>query len=189
MIRDDPDGLLVERLKGGDDTAFGELLERYRRKAISMAYHMVGNLEDAEDISQEAFVLVYTKVKGFRGESSFRTWFYKVIVNLCRSHNRRRRLLKMLTLGSEGKSQGSSEIEMSQTEAGMEDEKGELKRAIGEAIHSLPARQREVFVMKHLQGMKIHEIAMSLNCAEGTVKAHLFRAVKELQKGLKDYGL
>jgi len=63
-----------------------------------------------------------------------------------------------------------------------------LKRTIREAIHSPPVRQREVFVMKHLHGMKIHEIARSLNCAEGTVKAHLSRAVKELQKGLRVYG-
>ncbi|HAG51057.1 MAG: hypothetical protein A2X87_06380 [Deltaproteobacteria bacterium GWC2_42_51] len=187
------DNLLIEQFRSGDNRAFEEIVRRYRDKAHGLAYHLLGNREDAEDISQEAFVIVYKKVSGFRGESSFKTWFYRIVVNLCHSHLRRRRWKNMIGYGS-GNEKGDEKAiidEMSlrtmAKDVSAEMDKVKLKNAVENAIRSLPAQQREVFVMKHFHGMKISEIAECLKCAEGTIKSHLFRAIKNLQEILRDF--
>jgi len=187
------DNLLIEQFRSGDNRAFEEIVRRYRDKAHGLAYHLLGNREDAEDISQEAFVIVYRKISGFRGESSFQTWFYRIVVNLCHSHLRRRRWKNMIGYGS-GNEKGDEKAiidEMSlrtmAKDVSAEMDKVKLKNAVENAIRSLPAQQREVFVMKHFHGMKISEIAECLKCAEGTIKSHLFRAIKNLQEILRDF--
>jgi RNA polymerase sigma-70 factor (ECF subfamily) len=185
--------LLIDKFKNGSTEAFEEIVRQYREKAYSLAYHFIGNREDAEDISQDAFVIVYKKASEFRGESSFQTWFYKIIVNLCRNHLRRRRWKKVIGLDSrENKMDEKMLIDEISAKADTCDvkyslENMELKQAIEDAIKMLPAQQKEVFIMKHFQEMKISEIAKCLQCAEGTVKSHLFRAVKNLQDMLKGF--
>lgn len=188
------DNLLIEQFRSGDNRAFEEIVRRYRDKAHGLAYQLLGNREDAEDILQEAFVIVYRKISGFRGESSFQTWFYRIVVNLCHSHLRRRRWKKMIGYGS-GNEKGDEkaiidEMSISRTTANdvsAEMDNVKFKNAVENAIWSLPVQQREVFVMKHFHGMKISEIAVCLKCAEGTIKSHLFRATKNLQEILRDF--
>ncbi|MBI5025914.1 MAG: RNA polymerase sigma factor [Nitrospirae bacterium] len=179
---------LIKGLKAGDAEAFNELVERYKRMGFSLAYNMVGSIEDAEDVSQEAFAIVYTKIKGFRGDCSFKTWFYRIIINLCRKHYRKNKFASIISLNIFPDTDEEKTIEI-KAKDNVEREllSRQLNSAITAAVRKLPAKQREVFVMKHLRGMKIHEISEVLNCAEGTVKAHLFRAVKGLQKRLKGF--
>lgn len=106
---------------------------------------------------------------------------------MCRSYNRRKRVFEVFTFGLRGDLSRNSEIEIYRAEGRIEIEKEETKKVIDDAIHSLSTKQREIFVMKHIEGMKIHEIAKSLHCAEGTVKAHLFKAVKKLQNNLGEF--
>jgi RNA polymerase sigma-70 factor (ECF subfamily) len=89
---------IIQRLKAGDHEAFGWLVERYKKMGFSLVYNMLGSVEDAEDISQEAFAIVYSEIKKFRGESSFKTWFYRIIVNLCRRHYRKNRFASFISL-------------------------------------------------------------------------------------------
>lgn len=146
---------------------------------------MTGNPEDAEDISQEAFVIVYSKINTFREESSFKTWFFKIILNLCRRYYRRKKLRSLISFDIINK-HGDDQLEKAGTETDPERELSSRQtgRAIFSALRKLPAKQREVFTMKHLRGMKINEISEVLDCKEGTVKSHLFRAVKKLQESL-----
>lgn len=187
------DNLLIEQFRSGDNRAFEEIVKRYRDKAYGLAYHLLGNREDAEDISQEAFVIVYRKISGFRGESSFQTWFYRIVVNLCHSHLRRRRWKNMIGYGS-GNEKGDEKaiidemsIRTTANDVSAEMDNIKFKNAVENAIKTLPSQQREVFVMKHFHGMKISEIAVCLKCAEGTIKSHLFRAIKNLQEILRDF--
>jgi RNA polymerase sigma-70 factor (ECF subfamily) len=179
--RYDPEGALIDRVKQGDEEAFEELVERYKGMGFSLAYRLLGNPEDARDISQEAFAQVYLHIKDFRGESTFKTWFYRIIINLCR-RQWQRKTTSSLDLYIE------REVEP-QAREGVEEEvkRKELRAAIEEAVRGLPAKQREVFIMKHMEGMKISEISEVLKCAEGTVKIHLFRAVRALQERLKGW--
>lgn len=179
------DDELVNRCRSGDNMAFNELIERYKKMGFSLAYNMTGAVEDAEDISQEAFVAVYANISKFRGGSSFKTWFYKIVLNLCRRNHRRKQVASFLPFtffNKEGEEQtievkadSNPEKELSNTQSG---------KVIREAIRELPIRQKEIFIMKHIKGMKIIEISEVLQCAEGTVKSHLFRAVKKLQDSL-----
>ncbi|HHT9117118.1 MAG TPA: RNA polymerase sigma factor [Candidatus Hypogeohydataceae bacterium YC38] len=183
MDRLGPESDLIKRIQEGDEEAFTELVERYKEMGFSLAYHFLGNPEDARDVSQEAFAQVYLKIKDFRGESSFKTWFFTIILNLCRKQRRRRASPATLSdsnLEEELGLQAQKDVEE-------EVERAELGVAIEKALKELSSKQREVFIMKHMEGMKISEISGVLNCAEGTVKIHLFRAVRALQERLKEW--
>ena len=184
MERYDPENTLIERIKEGDERAFEELVNRYKGMGFSLAYRFLGNPEDARDISQEAFARVYLHIKNFRGESTFKTWFFRIIINLCRRSIsvRQRKTVQSLDLYMEKEMdpQAPEDVEV-------EVKRKELKAAIEGAVMGLPTKQREVFIMKHMEGMKISEISEVLDCAEGTVKIHLFRAVRALQERLKGW--
>ncbi|MFQ5330273.1 MAG: RNA polymerase sigma factor [Thermodesulfobacteriota bacterium] len=177
---------LAELVKSGDESAFTKLLERYRALAFSLAYNMTGSIAEGEDISQEAFTILYTKVGNFRGESSFKTWFYRIVINLCRRHHRRSRIVRFTSLSF--LTQGGEEREVDiRVERTPEDETAanQTGASINLAIKKLSMKQREVFILKHMKGLKIGEIAAVLGCSDGTVKSHLFRAVRALQQELQ----
>ncbi len=191
------DEILIERFKNADIEAFNELVNKYKRKAYYFAYNMLSNYNDAEDMSQEAFVRVYKNITKFKGKSSFQTWFYKIIINLCRSHLRHRYLVSKFSFHFRQEDEMSDKPQKS-LENSVEDTywqsspvkasiNKELNRAINNAVQSLSKQQKEVFILKHFQDLKISEIANVLMCAEGTVKAHLFKAIKNLQEKLEDY--
>ncbi len=178
---------LVRRIKSSDDAAFNVLIERYKKMGFSLAHHMTGSIEDAEDISQDAFVIVYEQIAKFRGESSFKTWFYKIVLNLCRRHYKKNRLASVFSIHSLFHKEGEEKEMSIPVESNPESEllTKQMGGSIMAAITKLSAKQREVFVMKHIKGLKISEIAEIMGCAEGTIKVHLFRAIRELQKTLK----
>jgi len=180
-----PDVAIIDRCRAGDESAFAVLVDRYAKRAFALAYRMTGSVEDAEDLSQEAFVVVFRKLGTFRGESRFSTWLYRIVLNLCRRHYRRQRLRAALSFSSSGEKEMQVEPRTDETPESrlVAAERG---RAALEAVRKLPAKQREVFVLKHLEGLKIREIARVLSCAEGTVKAHLFRAVRAVEKSMEE---
>lgn len=183
MERHDPESALIEKIKEGDEGAFEELVDRYKGMSFSLAYRFLGNPEDARDISQEAFAQVFLHIKHFRGESTFKTWFFRIIMNLCRRSALGRQKKVMPSLNPYLEEMGP-EV---QEDVAEELKKKELRIAIEEAVRGLPTKQREVFIMKHMEGMKISEISEVLKCAEGTVKIHLFRAVRTLQEKLRGW--
>lgn len=87
---------LIEHIKQGERASFDKLVSLYQQRGLSIAYNMVGNLEDAKDVLQEAFVKVYLNIKGFQGKSSFSTWFYRIIVNCCLDSLRKRKRSKVV---------------------------------------------------------------------------------------------
>ncbi len=189
------DGQLVERLRDGDLSAFRELVNRYKKRAFYLAYRLLSDREAAEDISQEAFIRVYKKIKEFRGDTSFQNWFYRIILNLSRSHLRHRYFINRFVLWFKKAEEGEIEKSLETLPSPPSPESNPLQAAlarerkerIDSAIQSLQGNQREIFVLKHIEGMKIKNIAEILNLKEGTVKIHLFRAVQKLQEALKEY--
>lgn len=187
------DEILVQRLKKGETIAFDVLVERYKKKAYFLAYRLVSNKEDAEDLSQEAFVRVYKNISKFRGDASFQTWFIRILINLCRTHLRKRYILGMFIgkkreISYENNEEKDQQIVDTDTGGNPEENSSriDLRVSIEEAVNRLSRQQKEVFLLKHYQGLKIEEISNVLGCATGTVKTHLFRAVNILQKELKD---
>lgn len=178
---------IIERLRSGDKQAFEKLYEEYKKMVLYMAYDLTGVMQEAEDIMQETFTRVYTGIKKFRGESSLKTWIFKIMLNLCRSSNRRKKVASFFGISSvsrDGNEEYSIDIGINDDHADNIYHRQRL-RAVRNAIIKLPGRQKEVFVMKHLKEMKISEIADVLGSPEGTVKANLFKAVQSLRNMLK----
>ncbi len=181
---------ILSRLKDGDSLAFEQVMNEYKRMVFHMAYEMTGDFHDAEDIAQEVFVRVFTGISGFREEASLKTWIMKITINLCRRHHRRKKLLSIFGFSSTERNDSRQESNIKdipiEYDPYNEIQRKERMRRLREAIQRLPLRQREVFVMKHLKGMKIREIAQVLGCADGTVKANLFKAIDNLRNFCKE---
>jgi RNA polymerase sigma-70 factor, ECF subfamily len=185
---------LVIRTRAHDPWAPGELVHRYQQKAYAIAYHFTdGNVQDAEDLTQEAFLRAFQNLENFRGDSSFYTWFYRILVNVCLDGRRRRSRWRQVFLPwkHDSTDKGLSPEERPDPEAHERSLKAisekELSRDIRKSLKSLPEKQRLAFQLKALHGMSIQEIARTMGTAEGTVKSHLFRATHFLREKFKDW--
>lgn len=185
---------LVVRARKRDQAAIEDLVKRYQQKAYAIAYHFTdGNVQDAEDFTQEAFLRAFQNLENFRGDSSFYTWFYRILVNVCLDGRRRRNRWHKVFLPWQRESQekGLSPEERPDPEAHERSLKiisqKELSRDVRESLKRLPEKQRLAFQLKALNGMSIQEVARVMGTAEGTVKSHLFRATQFLRERFKDW--
>lgn len=188
---------LVTRAQDGEKWATEELVSRYQQKAFSIAYHMCAeDSEEAQDLTQEAFLRAFRSLGKFRGDSKFYTWFYRILVNICldkRRHRRRwqRVFVPWRPVKAEKNLSKNAPEEQSDMDPGNNPIKvlsrKQLSKDIRKSLKSLPEKQRTVFQLKVLDGMTIREIAEVLGAAEGTVKSHLFRATRFLREELKGW--
>jgi len=191
---DDPE--LVERAKRHETAAAEELVRRYQEKAYAIAYRTCsGDAEEARDLTQEAFLKAFRNLHQFKGQASFYTWLYRIVVNTCLDGARRQKRRKWFfsTWRSE---QEEKKIRDEVEEAPDQHISGnpaatlnrkELKAQVKKALSELSASQRMVFEMKIFDEMSISEIAKIANIAEGTVKSHLFRATQHIRKALSEW--
>jgi RNA polymerase sigma-70 factor (ECF subfamily) len=170
---------LVRSFKAGDRAAFDEIARRHWQRVYRLAWGFVRDAFAAEDLTQEVFVKIYTSLHRFREESALSTWIYRVTVNACRDLLRRRR-------------PGETELDealLASSAPRPEEEAaaGELRVDLSRAIAALPARQREVILLRHFEKLDVEETAKAMGCAEGTVKAAHFAAVRKLRGLLGRY--
>jgi RNA polymerase sigma-70 factor (ECF subfamily) len=180
---------LVERAKGGDAQAFRDLVERSRQNVYRLAYNLTGNRLDAEDLSQDVFIKAYRSLPKFRGDAKWSTWLYRITVNTCMDHGRTKAGKKMESSFNQEETQAEYEVERSR-DAVSPDRKAEsaiIQEQIESAMNALTEQERSVFVLRHYHDFSLKQIAETLEIAEGTVKAYLFRAVRRLQEKLSFY--
>ena len=179
---------LVASARRGDRHAFEELVDRHKQKAYHIAFDFARDREDAKDLSQEAFLKAFTNLKHFDGRSSFYTWFYRILVNLCLDYKRRQRRTPAETFDEavENEVEPTHQPEKPRSPDQQVWAK-QFSLRIGQALDELPARQRTAFVLKNHQGLSIKEIAELMETAEGTVKVHLHRAVMALRERLAEF--
>lgn len=177
---DDAD--LIARAAEGDLNAFVTLIERHRAMVYRVAFQYAGNHHDADDIAQEVFIKVHRSLGGFRQDAQFTSWLYRVAMNTCIDHGRRRTFTCSLDRREE-----ETAFEVAAAEPGPEQRvyAGEVRQAVDAAVDDLPPQQRLVFTMRHFEGMKLIDIAEALGIAEGTVKRQLHSAVHRLRRSLK----
>lgn len=185
-VRDDlTDEILIEKFRAGDDHAFTMLVKRYQVRVANMASMLVGDDHHGMDIAQDAFVKVYENLGRFRGDSGFYTWLYRIVYNCAMNHIRKRRISSWLPLGGDDE---EIDVPSDTPDPAKCFEDAEIRRAVNQALKKLPVRQRTVFTLKQLDGLKFREIADVLEITEGAAKASYFHAVKKLQDHLKEYG-
>lgn len=179
--------LLIERCREGNEEAFGELVTLYQNKVYTMCMHLAGNPEDAKDLAQEAFIRVYHALPGFRGQSAFTTWLYRIVFNLWSNELRKRKKNYTVSLDSPIHTEGG---EIQRTPA---DEKQnpellleamEERRLVWQALDSLNQEQRTVLVLREMHGYSYDEMARGLGWSPGTVKSRLNRARIQLKEHL-----
>ena len=182
---------IIAQVKAGNSKAFCELVERYKEKAVSIAYSFCANYEDAKDLSQEAFIKAFKSIGGFKAQSKFYTWFYRILVNICKDYLRRRKSNKFINFSVKFRVKDGMDIFESVASntpnPGQKLVNKELGERLTKAISSLPPKQRIVFTLKNIHGLTLARIAEITGVALGTVKAHLFKATMNLQSRLEGY--
>jgi len=160
---------LIELVKKGKREAYHEIVSRYMKKAYYVALSFVHNHQDALDISQEAFIKAFRKIKNFSTQKPFFPWFYKLMKNLCLDHLRRGSRVKEIPL---------ERIPVHAEER----EDREMKEVLWRGIESLPFEQREIVILRYFQQMSYSEIAEMTEKPIGTVMSSLYYAKKRLKK-------
>lgn len=181
------DDLLVERAKRGDVEAFEQLISQYEKKVVNTAYRLTGNIEDAMDVAQEAFIRAYSSIPEFRGDSSFATWLFRIVHNACLDELRKRKRQRVTSLDEPVQSSDGEmerQLAVANSSDGPEEalERVEVQRAVQESINALDEEYRIVIVMRDIQGYSYNEIAETLGINLGTVKSRLNRARNALKE-------
>jgi RNA polymerase sigma-70 factor (ECF subfamily) len=180
------DAELIERVANGQAEAFADLVHRYQDRLFNTCWRICGHLEDARDLTQEAFLKAYENLATFRYQSSFYTWIYRVAVNLALSHRRsgaKKRMPSLDQLNSKG-----TQAEALKTRTGKAAEdpaiEPDLQAAVLHALQALEDEQRAVVVLRDIEGFDYNEIGVILDIPPGTVKSRLHRARMALREAI-----
>jgi RNA polymerase sigma-70 factor (ECF subfamily) len=182
---------LVKQCQAGQTEAFDQLVNRYRSRVFAMIYNMVHNEQDAWDLAQDSFVKAWKSIKRFRGQSSFYTWLYRIVMNVTIDHARKKQIKGTGTEFNDEVKLGDIEpaartAPRSEPLPHRQMERSEIRGRIDAAIAQLTPEHRAVILMKETEDMQYHEIAEALGCSIGTVMSRLFYARKRLQNLLRD---
>jgi RNA polymerase sigma-70 factor, ECF subfamily len=168
---------LIDRILGGNRLAFEELVSRYRTSVYHLTYRMVHDFEDAADLSQETFLKAYQGLKRFKKQSSFHTWLYRISVNLCINHLRKKGNRQYVGLENAQAVRDPEVLEKIARE--------EVQTLVNNAVSALPEKQRAAVILRVYHGLSHKEISGVLGCSVGTVKANYFHAIRNLRKSLE----
>ena len=179
---------LVALSQQGRRECFEVLVRRYMEKAFHIAFNFTRDTETAKDLSQDAFLRAYSNIKHFDGRSSFYTWFYRIVVNLCLDHARRHRKVAWESLDQMAGESG--EQTQFADSAGAPDDyavAGETQRRVDQTLETMPKKQRTAFLLRNHQGLSIADVAKVMKTTEGTVRVYLHRAVSALRQSLLEF--
>jgi RNA polymerase sigma-70 factor, ECF subfamily len=179
---------LVALCQQGDRNCFDVLVRRYMEKAFHIAFNFTRDTEVAKDLSQDAFVRAYANLKQFDGRSSFYTWFYRIVVNLCLDHARRQRRVGWESLDQMSEESGEH-AEFADTTFAPDEHAiaGEAQRRVDHTLETMPKKQRTAFLLRNHQGLSIADVAKVMKTTEGTVRVYLHRAVAALRQSLLEF--
>lgn len=175
--QDPIDARVIRACQEGDREAFRQLFEAYKDRVFSIACYSLGNQAAADDVTQQIFVKLFTRIGQFRGDSEFTTWLYRLVINSCLDERRKqKRFLPVEEFPM------SKAIYKKSPETGYE--RREIAGSVREAIGGLKPKMRLPIILKYIEGLSYEEIAGVLGCSKGTVASRLNRAHKALAKRL-----
>ncbi len=185
----DEDIDLMLRLKAGDQAAFRTLVERHKLTVLNLCLRFTGNRDDAEDLSQDVFIRVYQAAPRYEIKAAFTTWLYRITVNVCLNHQRRKKILNFFSLNQRHTAAATADHhwpELVQPQRPDTDlEQKELQQLVQSAIESLPENQKAVLILHRYQNLSYQEIATVLQTTVSAVESRLHRARVNLKKQLR----
>ena len=188
MTDRESDQILVERVQQGDKQAFGLLVSKYQRRLVRLVSRLVRDPAEVEDVVQEAFIKAYRALPGFRGESAFYTWLYRIGINAAKNY-----------LASRGRRPPTT-TEFDSEEAEVFDDAEQLRDqntperilmskeigvTVNAAMEALPEELRNAIVLREIDGLSYEEISQVMNCPIGAVRSRIFRAREAIAEKLK----
>jgi RNA polymerase sigma-70 factor (ECF subfamily) len=176
------DAALVQAAQKGDMSAFEELVARHRDKIYGRAFSMLRNEDEAIDLSQEAWVKAWQRLRQFQGESSFVTWTTRIVINLCLDQLRKQKRQRTESIEQLDEEAGGVERQMPVVNGNPTEglERQELRQRIDEALRQLSTEHRTVLVLHEFEGLEYKAIAQTLGCSIGTVMSRLFYARRRM---------
>ncbi|MFI3291286.1 MAG: sigma-70 family RNA polymerase sigma factor [Opitutales bacterium] len=190
IARVDSDIDIISRVKEGDMQAFDTLVNKYRERLFSVVYGITSNREDAMDITQDVFIKAFKSLAGFKNNSSFYTWIYRIAVNMSINFVKKNRFRRFFSF-----EKINEEIAPAEIIDALVEKKGarnsillnELKEKLNEALQNLSIEHRTVVILHEVEGLSHSEIAEIVGTKEATVRSRLFYAKQQLQAMLKNY--
>jgi RNA polymerase sigma-70 factor (ECF subfamily) len=193
-VKEDSDRQLVEKARQGDAQAYATLVKRYERRVYAVAYGMLRNSEDAQDVAQDGFIKAYRYLARFKGSSSFYTWLYRIVVNLCIDHLRKRSRVSQVEYDDrlrrpDDGAEAGADLKPSNLDANPHKSlaRKELTEQMQKGLDSLSEKHRAVIVLRELEGLSYKEMAEVMECSKGTIMSRLFHARRKLQELLSEY--
>jgi len=187
MVERSIDQQLVVRVQNGDKTAFDLLVRKYQHRIAKLVSRYVSDRAEVEDVTQEAFIKAFRAIKGFRGESAFYTWLYRIAINTAKNY-----------LVAQGRRLPSTDLEVEEAEAGevsstLRDAAtperqllaDEIARTVERVLVALPEDLRTAVTLREIDGLSYEEIAEIMDCPIGTVRSRIFRAREAIDKELR----
>lgn len=181
------DQLLVERVQQGDKSAFDVLVLKYQHKIVKLVMRYVRDHSEALDVSQEAFLKAYRALPGFRGDSAFYTWLYRIAINTAKNYlvaAKRRPLEYDLDPQDPEQYDTHARLKDIETPEGLA-LSNEIRTTVNRAIDQLPDDLRTAIILREIEGMSYDEIAQTMECPVGTVRSRIFRAREAIDKRLR----
>ncbi len=178
---------LVERAKRGDREAFAELIEMYKDKIYQLAYRMVGNRQEAEDIAQETFLRVFANLQMYDSSYKFSTWIYRIATNLCIDRGRKKKADFSLDEEAEGTTGLDWHSRLSSQEKSPEDQlvTKELQETVQEALSGLAPKYRSIMILRYIEDLSLQEISEILKLPVTTIKTRIHRGREALRAKLR----
>ena len=182
-------GEAIRRFLEGEDDAFGRIVRQWEKKVFNLAWRMLGNREDAQDVVQETFLSIFKSIRSLRDPGSFATWLYKITLNHCRARlkSRSSRLLLNDIVSEQGEDSGGIlNVIPSSQNAGEAVETLDLVR---KALADLSEDHRTAIILKEYLGLSLEELAEVMNCPLSTAKSRLYHGLRGVQRNLKRMGI
>ena len=176
-----PERELVQQLQAGDETAFRELIDQYQSKVCRLAYGILRNRDDADEIAQQVLVKIYFSVKGFDARSSLYTWIHRIAVNECYQFLRKNRL-KLSYESDSAENTISVRVQMARDPRPTCDRVVVQRDLLNRLLERLPEEERHLLLLKELEGYSVAQLSEETGLNENTIKVRLFRTRQRLAK-------
>ena len=172
---------LVERARAGNTQAFEQIVIRYQRKVLSIAWRMLGNEDDARDAAQEVFLRAFKYLASYRSDQDFAGWLYRITVNVCRDAGRRRNQVAFTSFEDERESGG---LDAAASDENLEAAviRAEQRRLVADALETLTRKERAALVLRDLEGLPTEEVARVLGTTEATVRSQVSAARAKIKQ-------